>query len=97
MKYIRKLKYEVIMKHYSLKLVIQKLIISIFIFPISLLGQSEVLLFKTLEDYKMEKGIIADNVLIAKRKDKEIKTYGGNDYVISASDKKLSYVQKSLE
>ena len=45
-----------------------------------------------MEDYKVAKGVIADNVFIIKRKDKEVKKYGGNDFMIFTSDKNLSYM-----
>jgi len=80
-------KFEVIMRNYFLRLVIL-----FFIFPISLLGQSEVLLFKTLEEYKIAKSVIADSVFIKKSTPKDVIKYGGNDYIISASDKRLSYL-----
>jgi len=80
------------MRNCFFKLAIQRLVIPIFLFPIFIFGQSEVLIFKTLEDYKVAKGVIADNVFIIKRKDKEVKKYGGNDFMISTSDKNLSYM-----
>jgi abortive infection bacteriophage resistance protein len=48
------------MRNYFLKLTIQRLFISFFLFPIFIFGQNEVLIFKTLEDYKDAKGVITN-------------------------------------
>jgi len=77
------------MKEYFLKLATCKTAILLVLFPILLFGQEEVCLFKSLEDYKKTKCEIVGHFSVNKRTDKDIKMYGGSDYVISSTDKKL--------
>ena len=77
------------MKNYFIKLLICKAIIPLFLLPILLFGQGEVLLFKSLEDYKNDRCTLTDQVFIEKRENKDIKSYGGSDYKAFASDWKL--------
>ena len=65
-------------------------IILFFCFPFFLFAQEEVQLFQSLSDYKMGKSTPADQIFIEKRKEKEIKKYGGSDYKVYASNKRLS-------
>ena len=62
----------------------------LFLLPVLLFAQAEVYLFQSLNDYKMGKATPAAQVFVEKRKDKEVNRYGGSDYKVYASDKKLS-------
>jgi len=70
-------------------LFISRITIPLILFPMFLFGQEEICLFKSLEDYKNSKCELTSQVFVNKRKDKDIKAYGGSDYVISSIDNKL--------
>jgi len=70
-----------------------KNILLFILFPLSLFGQNEVLLIKTLEDYKASQYVFMNHLSIEKRTEKDI--YWSSDYKIFAPDKKIqSLIEK---